>query len=309
VKSSAPLPRDAHRRATPALRIDAHQHFWRYDAGAYPWMTPGMGVLRRDWMPQDLRPLLDAQGIDGCIAVQARADEAETDFLLELARSHEWIAGVVGWVDLRADDLDARLARWAPSPALAGFRHLLQDDPDVPATLADTRFNRGVKRLQADGRIYEVLVRGATQLAGAPGFCARHDRHWLVLDHLGKPAIGGNEDAEWRNALASLAAMPHVLCKLSGLVTEVVTQAIDEAVLRRYLDTALELFGPGRLLFGSDWPVCLLRASYADACGIIEAWLAALSPDEQSLVRGDNAVRCYGLRLGNRTAAEPTPWT
>ena len=126
-------------------RVDAHQHFWRYAAEAYPWMSDGMEVLRRDWLPADLRPLLDAQGIDACIAVQARASEAETDFLLELADAHAWIAGVVGWIDLRADDIDARLARWHGHPALVGFRHLLQDDPDVPATLADTRFNRGVK--------------------------------------------------------------------------------------------------------------------------------------------------------------------
>jgi len=291
------------------VRIDAHQHFWRYDADAYPWMTGDMGVLRRDWMPQDLRPLLDEQGIDGCIAVQARADEDETDFLLELAHSHGWIAGVVGWIDLRADDVGARVERWASSPALAGFRHLLQDDPDVAATLADTRFNRGMKRLQADGQVYEVLVRGATQLAEAPGFCARHDRHWLVLDHLGKPAIGGSEDAEWRNALTSLAAMPHVLCKVSGLVTEVAARTIDEALVRRYLDTALELFGPHRLLFGSDWPVCLLRASYAEVCRIVQGWTAALSPDEQSLIWGGNAVRCYGLRIGDKTTTEPTPWT
>lgn len=290
-------------------RIDAHQHFWRYDADAYPWMGADMGVLRRDWLPGDLRPLLDAEGIDGCIAVQARAHEAETDFLLELARSNDWIAAVVGWVDLRANDLDARLDRWQASPALAGFRHLLQDDPDVAATLADTRFNRGLRRLQANGHLYEVLVRGAAQLAETPGFCARHDRHWLVLDHLGKPAIGGGEDVEWRNGLRSLAGMPHVLCKLSGLVTEVAAPTIEEAVVRRYLDTALDLFGPRRLLFGSDWPVCLLRASYADVCRIVRDWTAGLSPDEQSLIWGGNAARCYGLRPGNNAAAEPTPWT
>jgi len=290
-------------------RIDAHQHFWHYHPDDYPWMGADMSVLRRDWMPRDLRPLLDAQGIDGCIAVQARADEAETDFLLGLAGSHDWIAAVVGWVDLCAEDLEARLERWVACSALAGFRHLLQDDPEVAATLADTRFNLGVKRLQAHGHIYEVLVRGATQLAKTHDFCARHDRHWLVLDHLGKPAIGGNEDAEWRNALTSLAAMPHVMCKVSGLVTEVASQSLNEAVVRRYLDTALELLGPNRLLFGSDWPVCLLRASHAEVCRIIENWTAALSPHEQSMVWGGNAMRCYGLRLADKAATEPTPWT
>lgn len=278
------------------MRIDAHQHFWRYDADAYPWMDAGMGVLKRDWLPADLRPLLDAQGIDACIAVQARADEAETDFLLQLAGDHDWIAAVIGWVDLRAGDLDARLAQWSDRAKLAGFRHLLQDDPDVAATLADPAFNRGVAALQARGQVYEVLVRGADQLALAPAFCARHDRHWLVLDHLGKPAIGGDGDAAWRKALAEVAALPHVACKLSGLVTEVAGDRVDADTIRRYLDTALELFGPQRLLFGSDWPVCLLRADYAEVAAIVAGWSQALSADERVALWGGNAARCYGLQ-------------
>lgn len=277
------------------MRIDAHQHFWRYDAAAYPWMDAGMGVLKRDWLPADLRPLLDAQGIDACIAVQARADEAETDFLLGLAGEHDWIAAVIGWVELRAEDLDRRLARWAGASKLAGFRHLLQDDPDVAATLADPAFNRGVATLQTRGQVYEVLVRGAGQLAQAPAFCARHDRHWLVLDHLGKPAIGGDDDVAWRKALAGLAELSHVACKLSGLVTEAIVDRIDAEAIRRYLDTALELFGPQRMLFGSDWPVCLLRAGYAEVAAIVAGWSQALSADERAALWGGNAARCYGL--------------
>jgi len=291
------------------LRIDAHQHFWRYDTAAYPWMGAGMDVLRRDWLPQDLRPLLDAQGIDACIAVQARSGEAETDFLLGLADQHDWIAGVIGWVDLRAADLGARLARWQNARALAGFRHLLQDDPYVAATLADARFNRGLQQLQDNSLVYEVLVRGAPQLEQTPGFCARHDRHWLVLDHLGKPAIGGDQDPRWHAAVRELAAMPHVMCKLSGLVNEVVGPRVDAAELRRYLDTALELFGPQRLLFGSDWPVCLLRASYAEVARIIDDWSHALSADERALLWGGNAVRCYGLPRAEPATVESSRWT
>jgi L-fuconolactonase len=291
------------------LRIDAHQHFWRYDAAAYPWMGAGMDVLRRDWLPHDLRPLLDAQGIDACIAVQARACEAETDFLLGLADRHDWIVGVIGWVDLRAADLGVRLARWQNARALAGFRHLLQDDPYVAAALADARFNRGLQQLQDNSLVYEVLVRGAAQLEQTPAFCARHDRHWLVLDHLGKPAIGGDQDPRWHDALRELAAMPHVMCKLSGLVTEVVGPYIDADVLRRYLDTALDLFGPQRLLFGSDWPVCLLRAPYAEVIRIIDDWSRALSADERALLWGGNAVRCYGLPRAEPAPAESSRWS
>lgn len=289
-------------------RIDAHQHFWRYNRADYGWMGDGdaMQPLRRDWLPQDLRPLLDAQGIDACIAVQARAVEAETDFLLGLAQAHDWIAGVVGWVDLRAKDLDARLKRWEEGAALVGFRHLLQDDADVPATLADAAFNRGVASLQARSQVYEVLVRGAAQLSATAGFCARHDAHWLVLDHLGKPAIGGGEDAAWEAALRAVAGQPHVMCKLSGLVTEVRADAIDAAQVRRYLDIALDAFGPQRLMFGSDWPVCLLRADYAEAVALIAEWAAALSADERAALWGGNAVRCYGLRTASGGSAQ---WT
>jgi L-fuconolactonase len=278
------------------IRIDAHQHFWRYRAADYPWMGEGMDVLRRDHLPQQLRPLLDAHGITGCIAVQARATEAETDFLLDLAREHDWIMAVIGWVDLRADDLEQRLARWDGQGKLAGFRHLLQDEADVPAVLADESFNRGVTTLQARGQIYEVLVR-APQLADVPAFCARHDRHWLVLDHLGKPAIGGDGDAQWRERLRQLAALPHVLCKVSGLVTEIGDRAMDADVLHRYLDAALELFGAQRLMFGSDWPVCLLKAEYAQVFDILERWAARLGRDEQAALWGGTAARCYGLRL------------
>lgn len=283
------------------MRIDAHQHFWRYDARAYPWIGDGMEALRRDWLPRDLRPLLDAHGIDACIAVQARAEEAETGFLLQLARDEDRIAGVVGWVDLRADDIDAALARWHGERRLVGFRHPLQDEADVGATLADPAFNRGVAALQARGRVFEVLVRGAGQLAATREFCARHDRHWLVLDHLGKPAIGGTQDDRWQSALRSLAAMPHVLCKLSGLVTEAVAPEVDDALLHRYLDAALELFGPHRLLFGSDWPVCLSRASYARVFAIVDDWARSLDGEARARLWGGNAARCYGLALSATT--------
>ena len=277
-------------------RIDAHQHFWRYDAAAYPWISADMPALRRDRLPADLKPLLDAQRIDACIAVQARADEAENEFLLRLADENPWIAAVIGWVDLFADDAGERLARWKQHPRLAGVRHLLQDDADVAATLADPRFDRGVHAVQAHGLVYDVLVRGAAQLAQTPAFCARHDKHWLVLDHLGKPEVGGNDDARWRTALNELAAMPHVMCKASGLVTEVVGWPTGAATLRPYLDAALEAFGPQRLMFGSDWPVCLLRDDYAAVAAIVDDWAnTALSVEERAALWGGSAARCYGV--------------
>ncbi len=277
------------------MRVDAHQHFWRYAPRDYPWMGDGMDVLRRDWLPRDLAPLLATAGLDACIAVQARADEAENTFLLDLAQRHDVIAAVIGWVDLFAANAGERLAHWRAHPRFAGVRHLLQDDPDVAATLADPRFARGVEAVQRQGLVYEILVRGATQLAEVPAFCARHDRHWLVLDHLGKPAIGGDGEAEWQRHLHALAAQPHVLCKASGLVTEVVGATLDSDAIRRHLDAALEAFGADRLMFGSDWPVCLLRADYAAVAAQVQDWADRLSINEQAQLWGGTARRCYDI--------------
>lgn len=277
------------------LRIDAHQHFWRYAPRDYPWMDEGMDVLRRDWLPEDLAPLLATAGLDACVAVQARADEAENTFLLDLAQRHDAIAAVIGWVDLFAAHADDRLAHWRAHPRFAGVRHLLQDDPDVAATLIDPRFARGIEAVQRQGLVYEILVRGPAQLAEVPAFCARHDRHWLVLDHLGKPAVGGDGEADWRRHLRALAAQPHVLCKASGLVTEVVGAKLDRDAIRRHLDAALEAFGADRLMFGSDWPVCLLRAEYAAVAAQVQDWAERLSKNEQAQLWGGTARRCYDI--------------
>ena len=278
-------------------RVDAHQHFWRYRPSAYGWMSADMASLRRDWLPQDLAPLLDEQGIDACIAVQARADEAENAFLVDLAQAHPFIKAVVGWLDLFADDVADRIAVWRQLPRFAGVRHVLQDDPSVSATLADDRFNHGVAALQSRGLVYDLLVRGTSQLSALPAFCARHDRHWLVLDHMGKPTIGGGDEAAWRLQLQTLARQPQVMCKVSGLVTECVGDSIDNDAIRRQLDVALEAFGPRRLMFGSDWPVCLLRADYAEVAAIVRDWSARLSTEEQAWLWGGTAAHCYGFEF------------
>jgi len=237
-------------------------------------------------------------GFDACIAVQARQTEAETDFLLQLAHTHPFVAAVIGWVDLRAEDLESRLTRWHDDKTLAGFRHLLQDEPDVSAWLSDAAFERGIKALQSLGYVYEVLVH-TTQLATVPQFCARHDQYWLVLDHLAKPTIGGMGFDAWRKRLQEFTSMRHVLCKLSGLVTEVRTAQIDPREIERYLDAALEVFGSTRVMFGSDWPVCLLRAEYVDVYDIVARWAEQLSLAEQAHLFGDNAVRCYALKTSH----------
>ena len=293
------------------MRIDAHQHFWRYRAEDYPWIGAGMDALAQDKLPADLLPLLRAHQLDASIAVQARSGRDETRFLLGLAQENDFIAGVVGWENLAVPDLGERLDEWHGGDKLLGFRHQVQDEADARAFLEHADFNRGVALLQERDYVYDVLV-FERQLADTQAFCARHDKHWLVLDHLGKPALrefgkngGKSDDALWRweKELLALGELPHVVCKLSGLVTEADwqngLQPADYQHIRICLDTALEAFGPQRLMFGSDWPVCLLADSYDKVADLVADWAASnLSKDEQAALWGGTAARCYGIKVG-----------
>ncbi|AQV97576.1 amidohydrolase [Cupriavidus necator] len=288
-----------------ALRIDAHTHFWRYQPEAYPWIGPDLQALAADHMPDDLLPHLRTHGMDAAIAVQARAGTGETRFLLELADRHPWIAAVVGWEDLRAPDFAQRLQRWAAAPKLRGFRHQVQDEADASQYLGLDAVTDAMGQLQSLGYAYDVLVFNH-QLEAAARFCARHDRHWLVLDHLGKPPLAGAAHgssalAAWRAALRRLRPLPHVVCKLSGLVTETDwragLQAADMTSIDACLDVALDVFGPARLMFGSDWPVCTLAAPYGGVYGIVRRWAdLRLSAEEQYAFWGGTAALCYGLQ-------------
>jgi L-fuconolactonase len=289
-------------------RIDAHQHFWHFRPREYPWIGSQMDPLRRDRLPEDLLPELRRAGLDASIAVQARTDSAETDYLLALAESFDWVAGVVGWVDLRADDLPQRLERWRDRRKLLGFRHTLQDE--ATGFMADERFRRGTVHVQKLGYVYDLLIR-SHQFTDAVALCAALDKHWLVLNHLGKPPIRERRHDEWRRDIEPMRSMPHVACKLSGLVTEADggEGSFDVREIRRYLDTALEVFGVERLLYGSDWPVCLLSAPYDRVYGIVADWAAALSRDEQSALWGATAARVYALPsaapASSRIGADP----
>ena len=287
------------------MKIDTHQHYWRYEPADYSWISDAMVCLKRDRYPEHCGPEMAAGGVSYSIAVQARSEEKETDFLLVLARQSPAIAAVVGWTDLRSRHLEARLLAWADQQSLKGFRHILQDEPNFEQLLDDTNFGHGLVEIQRRGYVYDVLVRGVAQLEGVREFCATHDKHWLVLDHLGKPDLRAKADgasAEWRAALRDLAVLPHVVCKISGLATE--TDFTDRRRLDsgdignmiECMDEALDAFGPERLLFGSDWPVCELAAPYQTVCGIAQAWASSrLSESQQQAFWSGNAIKCYGL--------------
>jgi L-fuconolactonase len=295
------------------MKIDTHQHYWHYMPEAFPWIDARMPVLQRDCLPGDVIAAMQACDVAGAMAVQASSQAQETDFLLQLAQQHSKIVGVVGWTDLRADDLPASLERWSGQRALKGFRHIVQDEPDVAQWLTDPQFNRGVALLQSRQLVYDVLVFDH-QLPLAVDFCARHDAHWLVLDHVGKPAVRDWADkaqvrVHWSRQLRALGQLPHLMCKLSGLVTETdwsATTAVQDADLHETdvrsimacFDLALEVFGPDRLMFGSDWPVCQLAAPYEAVHGMAKTWAQSrLTQQEQQAFWGGNAQRCYGLTL------------
>lgn len=274
------------------MRIDAHQHFWRYQAADYPWMTAAMEPLQRDYLPVDLAPLLKHHQLNGSVVVQARQCPAETAQLLQWAEAAPATQAVTGWVDLHQPDLDAQL-EVLRHPLLRGFRHQVQDEPDPAAWLSAASTVQGMSQLQQQGYVWEMLVTWR-HLAATTQFAAQHDRHWLVLDHLGKPDIAAGA-LHWGKQVEGLAAMPHVVCKLSGLVTEVVNAPWHAEQLRPFIEEAIARFGPQRLMFGSDWPVCLLAAGYDEVYQLVENAISRLTPTEQASIWGNTAGQVYGL--------------
>jgi L-fuconolactonase len=249
-----------------------------------------MGRLRHDFLPEDLGDEIRAAGVDGTIAVQARQDDEETGWLIDLAREHSFIKGVVGWVDLRAPDVDRRLERVGHEPCLVGVRHVVQAESD--GFLDGGDFRRGIAALERFDLVYDILIY-ARQLREATRFAAAFPKQRFVLDHLGKPDVRGGGFKTWRRDIKSLAALPHVWCKLSGLVTEADWWHWTAAQLRPYLDAALEAFGPARLMFGSDWPVCTVAASYAQVVALVRDAIGEYSADEQARILGGTAEDVY----------------
>jgi L-fuconolactonase len=277
------------------MKIDAHQHFWRYDGERDTWITPEMAVLKRDFLPDELCTELQENGIDACVAVQAGQSEDETHFLLDLTDRFPAVAGVVGWVDLRADNVRERLEYFAQFPKLRGFRHIVQSEPD-DRFLLQREFLRGIGILGERGFTYDILIY-PRHLPAAIEFVERFPSQGFVLDHLAKPEIKSAKIKEWATHMKRLAHAPNVWCKLSGLITEADWKRWQAEEIRPYLDVVFESFGTRRLMFGSDWPVCLLAGTYRRVKQVIEDYLADLSESERELVFGGNACRFYGLEV------------
>lgn len=279
------------RRGT--MRIDAHQHFWQYDAVEYDWIDDSLAALRRDFLPSDLQPLLRQSGFDGCIAVQARQTLEETRWLLQLADENDFIRGVVGWVDLRSDDLPNQLRQFSSNPKLRAVRHVVQAEPDDEFMLrAD--FQRGIARLADFGLAYDILVY-PRQLPAAAQLAAQFPSQRFILDHIAKPLIARGILDPWQDDLRSVAQLPNVCCKVSGMVTEAHWKNWRAQDFHPYLDVVFAAFGPQRILIGSDWPVCTVAAPYSATMRIVTDYIAEFPRPQQDAILGGNCATVYNL--------------
>ena len=274
--------------------VDSHHHFWRYRPAEFGWIDDSMAAIRRDFLPADLARETGAAGVEAVVSVQARQSVEETRWLLDLATHNPFIAGVVGWVPLVSPTVAADLAQFAAHPKLVGVRHVLQDEPD-PCFMLRADFQAGIRALRAYDLTYDVLIFNR-HLPETIELVDRHPAQAFVIDHMAKPAIGQGTIEPWARGMRELARRPHVCCKLSGMVTEIGRPHWTIADLRPFVEVVLEAFGPQRVLFGSDWPVCLVACGYARWMEIVQELIAPLSSAERAAILGDNARRVYRLR-------------
>ena len=279
------------------MRIDAHQHFWRYNPEEYGWIDESMASIRRDFLPVDLEPELKRAGFDGSIAVQARQTLEETRWLLKLADSSPFVLGVIGWVDLRSNNVRRELEQFSSHPKLLGVRHIVQSEPD-DRFLLQPEFLRGVSMLDEFDLTYDILIY-ARHLSVAREFVQQFPRLRFVLDHLAKPLIKRGSVHPWDSDIRELAKCGNVFCKMSGLITEADWKSWKAEHMTPYLETALDCFGPERLMIGSDWPVSTVAASYSEAMNLVEDFLGKYPDRVRDAVLGGTAEKFWKLPITN----------
>ncbi|MFD2874124.1 amidohydrolase family protein [Mucilaginibacter ximonensis] len=274
-------------------RIDSHQHFWNYDPVTHGWISDDMEIIRQDFLPDDLEPILQEYGFAGCVSVQADQSETENHFLLEHAINKSFIKGIVGWVDFKSANIDDRLNYYRQFDKMKGFRHILQGEADR-AYMLNADFKRGISKLKQFGYTYDILIY-TDQLAYANEFAAAFPDQPFVIDHLAKPKIKEHDIDQWAKDMRTIAQNQNVSCKLSGMVTEADWKNWKPEDFTPYMDVVFEAFGADRVMYGSDWPVCRVAATYGEQLSIYEDYVAKLSADEQAKFWGRNAVKFYGL--------------
>jgi len=273
--------------------IDSHHHFWKYDPVEYDWIDDSMKVIRKDFLPENLKTTIQEAGVDGLISVQARQSVEETDWLIGMAQQNEFIKGVVGWLPLIQDDIEKYLEKYVDEKKLKGVRHVIQGESD-PEFMLRKDFNHGISLLKKYSLVYDILI-VERQLPNTIRFVDQHPDQVFVLDHIAKPLIGSNELSPWKENIQEFARRENVNCKISGMVTEADYQKWITSQLLPYFDVILKAFGPDRLLFGSDWPVCLVATSYKNWMELVQKNIKYLSETERLKIMGGNATRLYKL--------------
>lgn len=276
--------------------IDAHNHFWKYDQQKYNWISDEMSVLQQDCFPGDMKPMAEKFNVEGLVAVQATQNKEENDFLLNLAEQDPLVKGVVGWVDLTADDLADRLQDLSIHPKFVGIRHMIQSEPD-PEFMLRKDFQRGIALLMDYQLTYDILIDDRL-LPVTTSFVEKFPDQKFVLDHIAKPPIKAGKLYPWETNIRQLAKNTHVNCKISGLVTEADWNSWKEDDIKPFLDVVFDAFGPDRLMFGSDFPVCLLAADYERVIGLVQKYIKEFSIQDQEKIMAQNAVDFYGLEVG-----------
>ncbi|GAB2806387.1 amidohydrolase family protein [Ferruginibacter profundus] len=271
-------------------RIDSHQHFWQYDPVKHDWIDDAMAIIRKDFLPADLQPVLKQHHFNGCIAVQADQTESETDFLLALQKENNFIKGIVGWVDLQAKNIKERLAYYKQFDAIKGFRHVLQGE--APEFMLRQNFIHGIAALKEFDLTYDILI-FPKHLPAAITLVQQFPEQKFVIDHIAKPYIKSGLISEWKHAMRRMAQFSNVHCKISGMVTEANYLHWKKEQFTPYLDVVVEAFGTKRIMYGSDWPVCLVAASYKKMLNITAEYFAAFSANEQEDFFGNNAAAFY----------------
>lgn len=275
------------------MRIDAHQHFWQYNPVDYSWIDESMAVIQQNFLPDQLAPLLQQEGFDGCVLVQTEQTKESNDFLLQQAALFPFIKGVVGWIDLTSENIKEELETYKENIVLKGFRHILQGESDRAYMLRED-FRQGIAALKEFAYTYDILIY-PDQLTYTERFVQQFPEQKFIIDHLAKPYIKKGKIEEWKESIGKIAAYPNVLCKVSGMVTEADWKQWKKEDFTPYLDVVVNAFGTQRVVYGSDWPVCLVAATYQQQLQIIEDYFSSFTAAEKAAVFGGNAVQFYQL--------------
>lgn len=278
---------------TTKMKIDSHQHFWHYCEIKHSWINDQMSTIKKNFLPSDLKVEFDEHGIDGCVAVQADQHEDETNFLVEQAKQNPFIKGVVGWVDLRAKNIEERLDHYAKESVIKGFRHVVQDEPDVNFMMR-TDFQNGISKLESKNFTYDILI-FPTQLHAALDTIEKFPNQKFVIDHIAKPYIKDGKIEEWKKGMKAIAKHENVMCKLSGMVTEADWYNWKQEDFTPYLDEVINMFGVDRVMYGSDWPVSRIEWTYGQVKGIVDTHIEKYSEIEKEKIYGKNAAEFYSL--------------